>query len=98
MTTLLDAPAARRQQSPADRLRTTTTAVRLSFTWLGVRKTLTPEQRSQAAERFGAEGDYLSAGKKLLDTKHPAFKAVTAVRGRAVALWRGVSLHTQSRA
>jgi hypothetical protein len=92
MTTLLDAPSARRVHSPADRLRTTMTAIRLSFTWFGTRKTLTPEQRGQAAEQFGAEGDYLSAGKKLLDTKHPAFKAVTNVRGRAVAYWRGISL------
>ena len=45
--------------------------------WLGVRKTLTPEQKSQAAESFGAEGDYLSAGKKLLDTKHEAFRRLT---------------------
>jgi hypothetical protein len=78
--------------SAAERLRTTMTAIRLSFTWLGVRKTLTPEQKAQAAERFDAEGDFLSAGKKLIDTKHPAFKAVTNVRGRAQAYWRGISL------
>ena len=44
------------------------------------------------AEPFDAQGDYLSAGKKLLDTKQPAFKSVTNVRGRAVAYWRGISL------
>lgn len=74
------------------RLRTTMAAARLSFTWLGVRKSLTAVQKSQAADSFGAEGKYLSAGKKLLDTSHPAFKAVTAVRGRAVAYWKGISL------
>jgi len=67
-------------------------AARLSFTWLGVRKSLTITQKNQAADSFGAEGKFLSAGKKLLDTSHPAFKAVTAVRGRAVAYWKGVSL------
>jgi len=67
-------------------------AARLSFTWLGVRKSLSPSQKDQAADSFGAEGKYLSAGKKLLDTSHPAFKAVTAIRGRAVAYWKGVSL------
>jgi hypothetical protein len=77
---------------PAERLRTTMTAIRLGFTWFGTRKTLTPEQRSEAAEPFGAEGNYLSAGKKLIDTKHPAFKAVTNVRGRAIAYWKGISL------
>jgi hypothetical protein len=92
MTIALDDPAARVANSPAQRLRTTMTAVRLSFTWLGTRKTLTPQQRSQAAEQFGAEGNYLSAGKKLIDIKHPAFRAVTAVRGRAIAYWKGISL------
>lgn len=73
-------------------LRNSMAAVRLSFTWLGVRRTLTPQQKSTAAGTFGAEGDYLSAGKKLLDTKHPKFKAVTTVRGEAVAFWRNVSV------
>lgn len=77
---------------PAARLRATMAAVRVAFTWLGVRKTLTAEQRAQAADAFGAEGEFLSAGKKLLDTRHPAFKAVTAVRGRILSFWRGISL------
>jgi hypothetical protein len=67
-------------------------ALRVSFTWFGIRKTLTPEQRSQAAESFGAEGQFLSAGKKLLDSKHPAFRAVNAVKHEVVTYWRGVSL------
>ena len=67
-------------------------AVRVSFTWLGVRRTLTPQQKSQAAESFGAEREFLSAGKKLLDTSHPAFKAVTALRGRAIGFWRALTL------
>jgi hypothetical protein len=53
---------------------------------------LTSQQRAQAAESFGAEGDFLSAGKKLLDTKHPRFKAVNAVRNRARAYWASISL------
>ena len=66
--------------------------MRVSFTWLGVRKTLSPEQRAEAAESFGAAGGYLSAAKKLLDTAHPAYRAVTAVRGRVLGYWRGVTL------
>ena len=73
-------------------LRAITAAIRLSFTWFGTRKTLTPEQKAQAADTFGAEGDFLSAGKKLIDTRHPAFKSVTSVRGRIVSYWRGISL------
>ena len=92
MTTLLDEPQSQRTVSPSEQLRTTMAAARLSFTWLGVRKSLTSAQKNQAADSFGAEGKFLSAGKKLLDTSHPAFKAVTAIRGRAVAYWKGVSL------
>ena len=90
MSTLLDRPTA--SQGAADHLRATMAAVRLSFTWLGVRKTLTSQQKSEAAETFGAAADVLSAGKKLLDTSHPAFKAVTAVRGHVVAFVRRITL------
>ena len=76
----------------AEHLQATTAAVRVSFTWFGVRKTLTPDQNARAADTFGAEGEYLSAAKKLLDTRHPAFKAVTAVRTRVLSLWRGTTL------
>jgi len=79
-------------RSPAQELRTSTAAVRVSFCWMGVRKTLTTEQKSQAAESFGAQGEYLSARKKLLDTSHPAYKAVTAVRGKVKAYWKGCTL------
>ena len=92
MSTLLDLPRTRHDVAPGDRLRTTMAAARLSFTWMGVRKTLTSAQKNQAADTFGAEGKFLSAGKKLLDTSHPAFKAVTAIRGRCVAYWKAVSL------
>ena len=78
--------------TPAQWLREITAAVRVSFTWFGVRKALTTEQKSRAAESFGAEGDFLSARKKLLDTKHPAYQEVTAVRGRASAFWKSITL------
>ena len=92
MSTLLEEPATARSTTPAQRLRTTMAAVRVSISWFGTRKTLTPEQKDRAAESFGAEGEFLSAGKKLLDTRHPAFKAVTSVRGRIVNYWKGISL------
>ena len=93
-TTLLDEPPTDSSQplTAADRLRTTMAAVRVCFTWFGTRKTLSPEQKAQAAESFGAEGEYLTAGKKLLDSTHPAFKTVTAIRGRIMSFWKGISL------
>ena len=92
MSTLLEETTVSPSTSPSQRLRTSFAAVRIAFTWLGTRKTLSTEQKAQAAETFGAEGEFLSAGKKLLDTKHPAFKAVTGVRSRIVSLWKGMSL------
>lgn len=102
MTTLLDRlddrattdarPTAAGVTTPALRLRATMAAVRVAFTWFGVQKTLTPEQRARAAEAFDAENRSLSAGKKLLDTRHSAFRAVTATRGKVDAYWKGLSL------
>lgn len=76
----------------AQRLRATFAAVRVSFTWFGSRKALSTDQKAQAAEHFGAEGQYLSAAKKLLDTKHEAFQAVTALRSQIISYWKGLSL------
>ena len=92
MSTVATQPVVQPSTSPSQRLRAAMAAVRVSLSWLGVHKTLTSEQRSQAADAFGAEGTFLSAGKKLLDTAHPSFKAVTVVRGRITSLWKSMSL------
>lgn len=91
MTVSTDRPPGR-TGSPAERMRTTMCATRVSFTWFGTRKALSSQQRAQAAESFGAEGEFLSAGKKLLDTRHPRFKAVVSVRNRARAYWCSITL------
>lgn len=77
---------------PAQTLRISTAAVRVSFTWFGTRKALSTEQRHQIAEGFEAETGSISAGKKLLNTKHPAFRSVTAIRNQILAYWRDHSL------
>ena len=55
-------PNSQLERSAANRLRTTMAAVRLAFTWLGVRKTLAPEQRTTAARAFHADRELFSAG------------------------------------
>src|ERR1700734_202453 len=100
MATLLDNIEARPAEgwnrplttSSAERLRTPMAACRVSFTWWGVQRTLTSEQKAQAAQAFDAEGQFLSAGKKLIDTKHTAFRAVTAIRTKISDHWRGPAL------
>ena len=66
-------PITQTTPNAANRLRTTMAAVKLSFTWLGVRKTLAPEQRTTAARAFHADRELLSASKLILDTKNPAY-------------------------
>ena len=55
-------PATQTERSAANRLRSTFVPVRLAFTWLGVRKTLAPEQRTTAARAFDADRELLTAG------------------------------------
>ena len=92
MTTQTAPPTSRQNRRAAMQLQTTMAATRVSFTWFGTRKTLTPEQKTEAAGTFGAAGQFLSAGKKLIDTSHPKFKAVTTVRGQAIDFWRSLSI------
>src|SRR6516225_8947325 len=100
MSTLIDGRESRssngrtstESNTPAERLRTTMAACRVQFTWFGTKKSLTAEQKAQAAEPFDAEGRFLSAGKKLLDTEHDAFRAVTAIRGKITDHWHELRL------
>lgn len=73
-------------------LRNHMAAVRVSFTWFGIQKGLTADQKAAAAEQFDAEHDVISASKKLLDTRHPAFRAVNAVRTKIIAFWKKTTL------
>lgn len=77
---------------PARRLRAEMAACRVGFVWFGARKALSPEQKAHAAAAFAAEAPYLSAGKRLLDTAHPAWRAVSAIRSTIVDAWRSMSL------
>src|SRR5829696_2011 len=76
----------------AQRLRGSMTACRVHFTWLGLRRTLTPEQKARAADAFQASGRFLSAGKKLLDTGHPSVRKVTGVKSAVQKFWHGVTV------
>ena len=98
-TTLSEPPAmeiqvttSSQETSFSEQLRQTMLAIRLSFTWFGVRKTLSAEHKARAADSFGASHAFLSAGKKLLDTREPTFRAVTSVRNKAVQFLKHSSL------
>jgi hypothetical protein len=78
--------------SPAQRLRRTAAAVRVHFTWWGVHRTLTARQKEEVGLAYAAEARFLTAGKKLLDTRHQTFRRLSAVRSRAASYWRGLTL------
>ena len=97
MSTVLEQPTTdfqepRQRLSAGEQLQSATTAIRLHVRWPGVRKTLSLNQRRLAAGAFNADSKVLSAAKKLLDTSHPAFRAVSAVKSKAVASWRDHTL------
>ena len=58
-------------QTASTRLRENFSACRLKFKWLGTSKTLSADQKSQAAEAFDADSASISAGKRLIDVVPP---------------------------
>ena len=79
-------------QLAARRMRATMAAIKVVFTWLGTTKTLSTDQKTVAADVFGADGGSISASKRLLDPKHPALAAVTKIKGRVTKFWKDNSL------
>lgn len=80
---------------PADfgaELRQNTAAVRLQHEKLGVRRALDSAQTKEAADAFGATARSLTAAKRMLDTGHSAYRAVTAVRSQATGYWRSMTV------
>jgi len=73
-------------------VRTTMAACRVQFQWLGTRKSLTPEQKTLAASSFDAQGDSISAGKKLIDTTHPAWRELSKIKSKITAHWKALTL------
>lgn len=96
MSTVLEPPTVEpvtsNSQSTGEQLQAETIAVRVQIRWPGVRKSLSREHQQQAASTFDAETKSVSISKKLLDTGHPAFRAVTAVRSQVVKYWKQTTL------
>lgn len=93
MATTLPSEAAQAAASTAaETLRHSFSAMRVSFSWFGVRRSLSADQCQQAAAQFGAEKTFISAGKKLIDTSHPAMRALTQLRREIGQHWKDSSL------
>jgi hypothetical protein len=88
--TVSDVPLA--PEGPAQRLRRLAAAVRVHFTWWGVHRTLTARQKEEVGVAYDADARFLTAGKKLIDTRHEAFRRLTSLRSRISQYWRGLTL------
>jgi hypothetical protein len=78
--------------NPAQRLRRTAAAVRVHFTWWGVHKTLTAQQKEEVGATYAADARFLTAGKKIIDVRHESFRRLTSLRTRVGQFWRGLTL------
>jgi hypothetical protein len=92
MTTLSVASIPLDGDSPAQRLRRTAAAVRVLLHWWGVHRALTTSQKEELGVVTAADARFLTAGKKLLDIRHEAFRRLTSIKGRISKYWRGISL------
>ena len=92
MSTLSVAPIPLAAESPAQRLRRLAAAVRVLLHWWGVHRALTAQQKEEFGAVTSADARFLTAGKKLVDTRHEAFRRLTAIRTRIKNYWQGLSL------
>ncbi len=78
--------------NPAQRLRRLAAAVRVHFTWWGVHRTLTAQQKEEVGLAYAADARFLTAGKKLIDVRHEAFRRLTSIKNSVTNYWRGLTL------
>ena len=80
------------ESNVVSRVRNNFLACRIRFKWFGTCKSLTTDQKTRAAESFGADGTAISAAKRLIDTKHESYRALTSVKTQINRYWRDSSL------
>jgi len=66
--------------------------VGLSWTWLGIKKTLKGEEKEKAAELWDANPEVLSLSKKIINTKNEFYSVLTKIKSRVTNLWLESSL------
>ena len=79
-------------EGAAQRLRRTAAAARVMLHWWGTHRALTAPQREEIGVATSADARLLTAGKRLVDTRHQAFRRLSSGRTRITGYWRGVSL------
>lgn len=89
-TTVPDIPL--ESDGPAQRLRRHAAAVRVSLHWWGTHRRLTTEQKEEVSAGYAADARFVTAGKRIIDVRHEAYRKLTSVRTRIVNYWRGLTL------
>lgn len=79
-------------QRNSERLIADFRATRVNFTSWGVKRALSDDQKAQAADAFGADVSFMSAGKKIIDTKHPAYSRVSKIKSGMARAWHDLTL------
>jgi len=94
MSTAFEAETAQAMtnETSVNRVRNNFIACRVKFKWFGTSKSLTSDQKSRAAESFGADSAAISAAKRLIDTKHESYRALTSIKSQINRHWRDSSL------
>jgi hypothetical protein len=92
MSTLTVADVPLDADGPAQRLRRTAAAVRVGLHWWGVHRSLSNQQKEEVSAGYAAAARFLTAGKKILDVRHEAFRRLSSIKTRLGNYWRGVSL------
>lgn len=76
----------------AAELRAQTSGVRFSKRMFWAKRSLSKKQTEEAAAPFHAEAKMIAASRKLLDTKNPAYLAVTKILGEARRYWNATTV------
>ena len=92
MSTITVADIPLETNSPARQLRRVAAAVRVHVRWWGVHRALSAAQKEEVGLAYDADARFVTAGKKLVDTRHEDFRRLTSVRTRLVNYWRGITL------
>ena len=88
--TVTDVPLA--TEGAAQRLRRVAAAVRVCLHWWGVHRSLSSQQKEEVSAGYAADVRFLTAGKKIIDTRHEAFRRLTSIKSRLGSYWRGSTL------
>lgn len=80
------------RQSGAEKLRVEFIATQVNFTWFGTRRSVSESAQTRMAEPVGADPSMVRSRKQILDTKHPAWRRLTSVKGAIGSFWRGIGL------